>query len=241
MKNTISWILLGLLSVAATSANAISINTMFDTADDNGGATYTITNTTQNRIFLNVVMYEFYTENGELKKIPYTRGNIQDWKITVRPARAVINPGFEKDFRVTMTCKSECNNLEDQAFQLGFVPTPYFAEGEQPKHAMQIAVGFGANFVNTGKEESLDFEVTRQGDQVMIYNHSRSLNKVTLSTCDESAASVDKKECEQSVNVIAGRNLPVTLQKAMKGKQVSATIESVDGNYQQSVVILPNQ
>lgn len=223
----------------ASNAHAIAINSTFALADKTGSSTYTITNTTDDRIFLNVVMYEFSTKNGDLIKTAYTRDNINDWKIEVKPPRAVINPGFEKDFRVSMKCKSNCDHLTDQAFQIGFIPTPYVAEGEHPEKLMQIAVGFGANFIKTGKEEPLNFTTMRNGNTVNIYNKSQAMLTALLSTCQPNTTTDEKKSCEQKVNVISGRNYPVTLQKTMQNKPVKITLTSVNNTYKETVTLAP--
>lgn len=240
LKNLSTQFLAMAMSLGLTStAQAISINSTFQFADDKGSATYTIINTTDKRIFLNAVMYEFYLEDGELKKIPYTRGNIKDWKIEVHPARAVINPSFEKDFRVTMKCRDKCDNIKDQAFQIGFVPTPYFSENERPEQAMQIAVGFGANFVNPGKESKLDYEITRAKEGVKIQNNGQALFTAIVSSCGPNASKEDKKSCQKSVRVLADRHLKVALPKEMRDKPLDIRLESVEKNFKETLTLAP--
>lgn len=230
-----------LLSAIGFSANtqAIGISSTFELADKTGSATYTITNTTDKRIFLNAVMYEFYLDKGELKKIPYTRGNIGDWKIEVHPARSVINPGFEKDFRVSLKCRDKCNTLTDQAFQIGFVPTPYFSDSERPEKAMQIAVGFGANFVSPGKESKLSYDIKRKGDALYIHNKGNALFSARISACKANATTDEKKRCEQKIQVLGQRQLPLNLPSEMKGKPLKIHLESAGKKYQDDLSIAP--
>ncbi len=221
------------------NAHAIGINSTFELADSTGSATYTITNTTGKRIFLNAVMYELYIDKGEVKKIPYTRGNIKDWKIEVHPARSVINPGFEKDFRVTLKCRDKCDSLEDQAFQIGFVPTPYFSESERPERAVQVAVGFGANFVKAGKESQLSYDIKRKGDELYIHNKGNAVFSAHISTCKANATTDEKRKCEQRVNVLGKRQLSLGLSNEMKGKPLAIHLESAGKKYKKDLSIAP--
>ncbi len=218
-------------------AYGIGISSTFELADKMGSATYTITNTTDKRIFLNAVMYEFALKKGELEKIPYTRDNIKDWKIEVYPARSVINPGFEKDFRVTLKCRDKCDNTRDQAFQIGFVPTPYFSESERPEQAMQIAVGFGANFVSAGKERKLKYEIKRTDNGIRIHNKGTALFNAVISSCKHNATPEDKKTCEQKVPVLGSRNLPINLNENMKGKPLKIALESAGEKFKANVTL----
>ncbi len=224
---------------ASLNAHAIGISSTFELADQTGSATYTITNTTDKRIFLNAVMYELQIDKGEIKKIPYTRENIRDWKIDVHPARSVINPGFEKDFRISLKCRDKCNSLTDQAFQIGFVPTPYFSENERPEKAMQIAVGFGANFVNPGKESKLSYDIKRKGDTLHIHNKGNALFTAHISACKANATLEEKKRCEQTINVLGQRQLPFSLTNEMQGKPLKISLESVGKKYKNDLSIAP--
>ncbi len=219
------------------NAHAIGISSTFELADKAGSATYTVTNTSDKRIFLNAVMYELAVEKGEIKKIPYTRSNIKDWKIEVHPARSVINPGFEKDFRVSLKCRDKCESLKDQAFQIGFVPTPYFAENERPEKAMQIAVGFGANFVNPGKETNLSYDIKRKGDELYIHNKGNALFSARISACKANATADEKKRCEQTINVLGQRQLSLSLSNEMKGKPLDIHLESAEKKYQKKLKV----
>lgn len=221
----------------ASQAQAIAINTTFQLADNTGAATYTITNNTDKRIFLNTVMYELKVENGGLEKIPYSRENIKDWKIEVYPARSVINPGFEKDFQVRLKCRDKCDNALDQAFQIGFVPTPYFAESERPQKAMQIAVGFAANFINPGKEGKLNYEIKRTDNGLQIHNKGSALFNALISSCGANATKEEKKTCEQRVHVLSKRDLPVKLPKEMLGKELKIFMQSADRNFKSTYTL----
>lgn len=218
------------------NAHAIAISSGFEFADETGSATYTISNVTDKRIFVTAVMYELYLDKGQVKTIPYTRANIKDWKIEVHPARSVINPGFEKDFRVTLKCRDKCEDLdEDQAFQIGFVPTPYFSEDEHPQQAMQLAVGFAANFVRAGKESKLSYDIKRKGNELQIHNKGNAIFKAHISSCSVNATKDEKKNCEQRVNVLGQRQLSLSLLNDMVGKPLKVHLESVGKKYKEDI------
>ena len=222
-------------------AQATTISSMMEVADKQGQGLFTITNNNDHRIFMNVSVTELQvTETGDMEKVPYARENISDWKLEVRPAKSVIDPKFEKDFRVSMKCGSRCDDSKDQAFQLAFVPTPYFGASEGPQNRMQIAVGFGAIFVQPGKEHPIDYQVTTQADgRLLLHNQGDSYFNATFSTCDIDSLpdSADRSACEKNAMVLSGRKLPITLPKSMQGKPVQLQLSTSYGRFREQVTL----
>ncbi|HIF9193219.1 TPA: hypothetical protein ACX6PF_002438 [Photobacterium damselae] len=215
MKTGIKCALLASLFVP-TLGQAIGINSMIEFAKEDQGR-FVITNSENYRQFIQVAISAIEIKNGELVKHPYTRENIDSWSLTVRPAKTVIDPSLQKDFKVSYTGKpSEVEN-RDKVYQLTFVPTPYFAEGEPAKKAVQIAVGFAPIFVVPAKnDQPLDYSLSFNGQHVQLNNKGHSYIRALLDACPTSVKGDARESCSKIVYALAGRNLAVTLTPEMK-------------------------
>ncbi|TCW20762.1 hypothetical protein [Vibrio crassostreae] len=210
----------------STCSNAIEINSMFVVADKNGEGSFTIKNTTDKRIFMNVGMFEMNVVNSEIEKKAYNRDNILDWKINVRPAKTIIDPGYVKDFKVSMKCKNVCDDNQDQLFQLAFVPTPYFDDEFNEPKVVQMSIGFGALFLNAAKDTPIRYQALFDGQNVTIDNQGDSYLKARLTNCPEGIEREEKTNCEKTVNVLPGRKLNVELPKGMDKKYVDLHLKT---------------
>ncbi|CDT82805.1 hypothetical protein ACED66_22275 [Vibrio splendidus] len=231
------WWLVLLGSAMSFHATAIEISSMFMVADANGSGTFTIKNTQDKRIFMNVGMSELNVVDGAIVKTPYDRSNIQDWKIDVYPAKTIIDVGHEKQFKVTLKCGRDCDAEQDQLFQLAFVPTPYFDEGIRPKQAVQMAVGFGALFLRAAKEKPIHYKADYRDGRVTINNTGETYLKARVTNCAELALST--QECTKMMNVMPGRQLTIDLPDNMRSKPfVDVYLDTYRDKYSESVRLL---
>lgn len=235
--NVLRALMMFICTAVSFHASAIEINSMFLLADNNGSGTFSIRNTQNKRIFMNVGMSELNIVDGEIVKTPYDRSNIQDWKIDVHPAKTIIDVSHEKDFKVSLKCGSDCSTDQDQLFQLAFVPTPYFEEGVQPMQVVQMAIGFGALFLHAGKDKPISYQADYSDGKVTIENTGESYLKARLTNC--SASTPTTNECTKVVNVMAGRKLTVELPESMQLKPyVDVYLDTSRDKYSDSVRLL---
>lgn len=225
-----------ILTFISSYANAIQLSSLAEIANKDGEAVFTVKNNDVNRIFLNVTMSEITVVDGEVKKKPYNRDNINEWKIHVRPAKTIIEPGFEKDIRVSFDCKGQCDITKDHVFQLSFVPTPYFAEDKRPAQAVQMAIGFSAIFFAPGEETKPQYKAEYDGKQVRIVNTGQHLFKAILNTCNADKASASA--CKKTVFVLAGRELTISLPDTMVGfNTIELETTSANGAFEDKTIL----
>lgn len=231
-KKSIMRLLPLLFLSAASTTQAIEINSMFIVADKDGKGVFTIKNTEEKRVYLTVSMSEIHVTEGEIVKVPYTRDNLLDWDIDVRPSKSVIDVGYSKDFFVQMKCGKDCPD-EDQLFQLAFVPTPYFEPEKMPKQAVQMAIGFGAFFLKPGEDKPISYQANYQSDGVvLIKNLGKSYLRALLDNCDDNVKQDAIGECKKSVHVMPGRELRVGLPEQMQKKPfVDLTLKTNEEKY----------
>lgn len=223
-------ILATLLLLISTSASALEISTMFEVMEDNR-AQFTVKNTTQHRIYLHVGVSKLDIIEGEITKTPYTRNNIEQWEISVRPAKTIIEPGFEKTLEVNYHCKVACENNMDKMFQLSVVPTPYFPEGKPNKNAVQMAIGFAPIVAVVDQAQAPEHQIRHLGKYIEFTNLGQSLFNVTMQSCD------DEQVCRAQAKVLAGRTLRYALPENLQEQDLSLTLTSAFGEHEQKVML----
>lgn len=209
-------ILGGWLSLcSAMSAQAIGINSMLGYADAQGEAEFVITNSEDYRQYINVAISELSVERGQIHKTPYTRDNLSEWALEAHPARTILEPGFKKVFSLNYRPRSGEVRLDrDRVFQVSFVPTPYFAEGEK-RHAVKMAFGFAPLLIVPAKEvQPLAYDIRYRGDKVTVTNKGSTFFTLYLDGCPK--GSIERKRCSVDATVLAGRVLDVALPTAMQ-------------------------
>ncbi|WP_421187455.1 hypothetical protein [Aeromonas enteropelogenes] len=215
MITVIRWLPLWL----ATSTQAIGINTMLEYADEKGEAEFVITNSEDYRQYINVAISELTVEHGKIKSTAYTRNNLKEWALEAHPARTILDPGFKKVFSMKYLPKPDSVRADqDRMFQISFVPTPYFAEGEKG-NAVKMAFGFAPLLIIPAKEaQPLAYEMRYKGDKVTVTNKGSSFFTLYLDGCPKNIASKSRKTCSIDTTVLAGRELDVTLPSVMSAQ-----------------------
>ncbi|ELR8704378.1 hypothetical protein V4T45_003991 [Vibrio vulnificus] len=219
--------------VTATCANAIEINSMMLIADSNGEATFTIKNTQETRIFMNVGMQEMRVVDGKITRTPYSRENIGDWKIDVRPAKTIIDVNHIKDFKVSMKCGDTCED-KDEVFQIGFVPTPYFEEGEE-QQTVAAVIGFGAVFLKPGSDKPIQQSSYFDGENVVIENKGDSFFQARISNCAKNTAKENVDDCTKNITVLPGRKYELQLPAEMRKNYVDVYLTTNRDKYKENL------
>lgn len=198
----------------ASPAKAIGISSMLEYADESGQTVFTVSNNEPYRQYINTAVSELTVVNGAIKKMPYTRDNIDKWALDIRPARTILEPGFKKNISVQYQPKGIVRSDRDRVFQISFVPTPYFEEGEQQQ--VKIAFGFAPLLIVPAKDtQPLSYELRYQGDNVIVTNKGDGFFSLSLDSCKQETPENIRQECSTSVTVLAGRTLSVKLPKGM--------------------------
>jgi hypothetical protein len=210
---------------------AIGISSMLGYADAQGEAEFVITNSEEYRQYINVAIAELTVERGQLQKMPYTRDNLSEWALEVHPARTILEPGFKKVFALKYQPRSGVlRQDQDRVFQVSFVPTPYFAEGEKG-NAVKMAFGFAPLLIVPAKEmQPLAYEMRYRGDKVTVTNKGGSFFTLYLDGCPKGTASNARKTCSVDATVLAGRELNVALPAAMQSQPTLRAKMASHGN-----------
>lgn len=219
--------------LAAVPAHAIGINSMLEYTDPKGKAEFTITNSEDQRQYINVLITELIVENGELRKVPYTRDNVDKWVMSAHPARAIVEPGFKKNFLLMHEpIVGEPNLNKDRVFQVSFVPTPYFAEDEiMQNSAVKMAFGFAPLVIIPAKEpQPLAYDMTYSGNSVTVVNRGNTAFTLFLDGCPQGTADKERSKCSADAVVLAGRKLNVALPASMTSQSTLKAKMATYGN-----------
>ncbi|MFM5881700.1 hypothetical protein ACET7V_20080 [Aeromonas sanarellii] len=199
-------------------AHAIGINSMLEYSDPKGRAEFTITNTEDQRQYITVLITELIVENGELRKVPYTRDNVDKWVMSAHPARAIVEPGFKKSFLLMyQPIVGEPVN-KDRVFQVSFAPTPYFDKEDEisQNSSVKMAFGFAPLVIVPAKEaQPLAYDMTYRGDSVTVVNRGNTAFTLFLDGCPQNTADKERSKCSTDAVVLAGRKLNLTLPAVM--------------------------
>lgn len=237
------FLLSGILSVfAATNAQAIGIDSMLVYTDENGEGEFVVTNSEDYRQYINVAISELTVEGGQIKKTSYNRENLSDWALEIHPSRTILEPGFKKVFSLKYQPKNNEHRLDqDKVFQVSFVPTPYFAEGEK-EHAVKMAFGFAPLLIVPAKElKPLQYDLSYRGDKVKVVNKGNSFFTLYLDGCSKNTPVQARQQCSVSATVLAGRELDVTLPLEMQSKATLNAKMASHGNKLKAETILTKQ
>ena len=222
------------LFISVQPAQALQINSMFTVADINSEGVITVTNTNDKKIFLNIGINELTMVNGEIVKTPYTRNNVDQWKLTVRPARTLINPGFEKDFKLSLNCLPACASDTDRVFQLAVVPTPYFDEAERADQVVQMAIGFAPLFIIPGKADKLNYSTRYVDNKLVVYNKGKTFLNISVNACKGKA----NETCSKDVKVLAGRRFEFELKPEMNKGRLNLKVHTTGNKLKDTRVVI---
>lgn len=206
-----------LLLLTTVPAHAIGISSMLQYSDPTGKAEFTITNSEDSRQYINVLISELIVENGEIRKVPYTRENVDKWVMSAHPARVIIEPGFKKNFLLMYEpIVGEGVSNRDRVFQVSFVPTPYFAENEKKGSAVKMAFGFAPLLIVPAKDpQPLAYDMTYRGDKVTVVNNGNTAITLFLDGCPKNTAEKERSKCSTDAVVLSGRKLVIDLPEGM--------------------------
>lgn len=222
-----------------TRVQAIGISSMMEYADDRGEAIFTISNTDSYRQYINTSISELSVVNGELKKTPYTRDNIDIWALDVRPARTILEPGFKKNISVKYKPREQLDQDErDRVFQLSIVPTPYFSKGEKPLQ-VKMVFGFAPLLIVPAKQpKPLKYKIEYREDKVVVTNKGDTFFSLTLDGCSNNVSEKERDKCISTATVLSGRTLSIVLPKEMASRdEVKATMFSYGNKFKAQLTL----
>lgn len=242
MKKILKVSLLGLV-LMPTFVQAIGIDSMMKFTES-GKTDFVVTSNAVYREFIQVGITELSVENGEIVKLPYSRENIDKWSLLVRPARTVIEPKLSKLFQVEYAPVSIKSATEDHAYQLSFIPTPYFSEGEPVTHSVTVAMGFAPVVIVPAKEDKpIHYEIKYNNEGLVLKNTGETYLRAVLDACsDDKDQKQELESCSTVVYALAGRHLPIQLSEKMKhASHIKVELSTHHLDYKESFILKPGQ
>ncbi|MBE8574171.1 hypothetical protein [Vibrio sp. OPT18] len=237
MKKTFKYCLLGLAFLPLTS-QALGIDSMIRFTEK-GRTNFTITSGADYRQFIQVGISQLDVKDGEIVKLPYTRENIDQWSLLVRPARAVIDPKLRKLFQVESMALKSNPVPQDQAYQLSFVPTPYFEKGEPVTHAVKVAMGFAPIVVvPASQDKPIHYEMKYVQDGLTLINNGETYLRAVLDACPEDTKVKERDSCSTVVYALSGRKLPIALYGSMlNASEIDVELSTHNSDYKEAFTL----
>ncbi len=241
MKKTLNIPLLA-LTLMPFASQAIGIDSMLKIAE--GGKTdFTVMSNASYREFIQVGISSIGVQDGELTKLAYSRENVDKWSLLVRPSRSIVEPGGRKLFQVEFDPAVNTDLDKDNVYQVAFIPTPYFAEGEPVTHTVQVAMGFAPIvIVPAKKDRPIQYHMQYSQEGLSLKNNGETYLRTVLDACGKDVKGVDRKDCTAVVYALSGRQLPITLTAAMKAApEIKVELSTHNSDYKESFTLKPGQ
>ncbi|QUJ69959.1 hypothetical protein KDD30_17525 (plasmid) [Photobacterium sp. GJ3] len=234
MKRKIAFFITSLFTcVASMKANALQVDKMILVSDLQGNGVFSLTNDLPQTSLVRTKIEEVNVENGQLVKVPYTKDNLNSWKITVATPNLIIEPGRVKPLGVRSLCNGDCNFNRDHVYQLTFAPIPY-VDGQETKGKIGINYGFSPLYIIPAKELNISYEMKNLGDKIWFKNTGNSVVRFQIDQCKSQKKS---HVCITSFTGLAGREREFKIPDSMRSDSLNVTIASYDNSYFKEFVL----
>lgn len=231
--NMIRISLLGLL-ILATQAKALTVSKMLLIGDERGNGVVTLNNNDPETSFILSNITEIQTDsNGEVIRIPYTKDNLDNWKITTTHPRLILESGRTKDVGIRSLCTDTCDFSRDQNFIIAFEPRPYVPEGEEAPSGVRINYGYAPLFIIPAAKSEMKYNIVNKGNSIEVFNQGNTLMKLAINYCTD----IIKEACEGRYTIIAGRKKQIELPEILRHKSLKVMITNHNESYQETVTV----
>ncbi|HAT2491957.1 TPA: hypothetical protein I8220_003590 [Aeromonas hydrophila] len=224
--------------ISATSANALTVDTMFLLSDSSGNGVVTLTNDLDKTSFIKTSINEIHAdEKGEVFRVPYTKDNIKNWRVMTTNPKLILEPGRAKDVGIRSLChKTKCESDKDMTFSVVFEPAPYLKKGEEQENAVQVNYGYSVIYVVPAIKSDMKYSIKRQGRSVEIFNQGNTMLTFVIDRCKTDKVT----NCRAQERVISGRFKRLELPEYMQSLTINAMIYNHDESYKREIVLGPD-
>ncbi|HHY0522905.1 hypothetical protein [Vibrio parahaemolyticus] len=223
-----------LLCLFSTLSSAVYLDKMLLISDENGNASFTVTNDKEIVYFVETKINEILTtKEGGLTRKPYTRENLEEWTVVVSNPRFIIEPGRTKSLGIRVICGDRCSWDKDRTYEIIFVPKPYANDTESGEQSVNIFVGYAPVLIVPAKEPKVDYDIDVAGKSISIHNKGNTMLRVLIDNCQ----GIKESSCRVFYTLIKGRKKSFDLPKDLVNKDLNITLLSHDESYQKKIVV----
>lgn len=223
---------------SSSFVHALRVDTMFLISDQNGNGVVTLTNDLDKPSFIKTSINELTTnDKGEIVRTPYTKDNIESWRVMTTSPKLILEPGRTKDVGVRSLCyKVKCDSDRDMTFSVVFEPAPYLKKGEAQTSAVQVNYGYSVIYVIPAKKSEMQYTISRNGKSIEIFNKGNTMLTFVLDRCKTD----NKTNCRVQERVISGRLRKFDLPDYMESVTVEVDIYNHDESYSRKINLKPD-
>ncbi len=230
--------ILVLCILASNQAYALKIDSMLETGDEHGNGVFTLTNDKSSTSFISGQISQLEVENGELKKVPYTKENLSDWEVTLTSPKLILEAGRVKQVGVRSLCGSECDFATDRVYQITFSPVPYVQDPKKVTEPnLTINFGYAPLFIIPAKESHVEYQMTYKGNTVHVENTGNTYIRFMISKCTDDL----KSKCQATYTSLSGRVKDFKVPSYLQDDKVEIMVVNHDESYKQKLVLDKNQ
>ncbi len=223
------------LCLFSTLSSAVYLDKMLQVSDENGNASFIVTNDKEMVYFVETKINEISTtKEGDLIRKPYTRENLAEWTVAVSNPRFIIEPGRTKSLGIRAICGDSCSWEEDRTYEIVFVPKPYANGSESSEQSVNIFVGYAPVLIVPAKEPKVDYAIDVVGKSLSIQNKGNTMLRVLVDNCQ----GVKESSCRVFYTLIKGRKKSFELPKGLVNKDLNVTVLNHDESYRKKIVVL---
>ncbi|MGL5668556.1 MAG: hypothetical protein ACRDD9_20810 [Shewanella sp.] len=218
----------------STVSSAVYLDKMMQVSDENGNASFIVTNDKEMIYFVETKINEIVTtEDGGLVRKPYTRENLVEWTVAVSNPRFIIEPGRTKSLGIRAICGGGCSWDEDRTYEIVFVPKPYANATESGEQSVNIFVGYAPILIVPAKEPKVDYNIDVAGESISIHNKGNTMLRVLIDNCKGAKES----SCRVFYTLIKGRKKSFDLPKDLVNKDLNVTVLNHDESYRKIIIV----
>lgn len=224
-----SFLVLCVMSMNVFAGSQFTLNTLFQTGNKDGNELFTVSNISDQTIYLKTDVVKIQTKNGEIEKIALTRDNFPLWDLAVNPTKLAINPGDVKDVGVKYLCQKDCPRDQDLVYQVRFTPVENALTKGQ---SVSVQFGMAPYYIVPARVSKVDYDFDYDDKKgiVHVVNKGNTYIKIEMNNCNK----INKQkgtQCRAVYNILSGRKKDIILPDVLNDNNTKVTV----ANYDQSI------
>lgn len=225
--NKIRTILLAVCGLAmvhsnANAASTFQIDTLLQVSNERGNGVFTLSNDSNQTVYVKGEVLQVKVIDGEIVKIPLTRENFPIWDLAVNPSKLRLMPGEVRDVAVKYLCQGEnCDRSQDRVYQVRF--SPVSAEDNSDTTEVKLAFGMAPYYIIPAENQNVEYDwnFDKSTQTVSIENTGNTHVKIEFDNCNEYRSI---QQCRAVYHVLAGRYMAIELPEGLRGDNVKVTV-----------------